>query len=149
MKRLLAGILLAFALSANDSLTAQCTTVYGACNGSVSGIACNTAPRVGLNWLVCAQPACAPSVNAFFLGGCAAPPVKIPGPVACANCSSNCLYGINPLVFTQPWPGTFCFQFNIPAERRLIGLTFCIQNACLFTTPCVCLSNTIQVRIQL
>ena len=47
MKRLLAGILLAFALSSIDSLAAQCTTVYGACNGSVSGIACNTAPRVG------------------------------------------------------------------------------------------------------
>jgi hypothetical protein len=134
-------------LAAGGETTAQCQIQGGACNAALAGIYCGTAPRVGLNWLVCARPACPPSRNALFLGACAVPRLPIPAPPACSNCAT-CFLDVFPILHAQNWPGTGCFDFPIPRDSRLIGLTFCIQNVCLFTQPCVCLSNGLLVRIQ-
>lgn len=121
---------------------AQCTQHVGGCTFE-SLIGCGTAPQIGTGFLVCARPTCSVGRQVMILGTCTAP-TPLRG-IACAICS-NCTLSVQPLVTFQ-WTGLGCFSISIPRNLSLVGATFCVQNACLYSPPCICTSNSIHVRI--
>jgi hypothetical protein len=143
--RLLSILLVVLLLT--TAAASQCTPFGFGCPGSGGGgINCGTTPRIGTTHLLCAQPACSTSTSVMLIGVCGGPLTFGP-PLACFNCP-RCNLDLSLIAFTVVWPGIFCLGLPIPNDARLIGVTFCAQNVCAYpTSRCLCLSNTIQIKL--
>ena len=124
---------------------AQCQPHGAGCLAPASAsISCGTLPQIGTTWLVCARPTCSTNSQFLMIGRCSGPTL-LPTALTCFGCP-RCNLDIQPAA-TLTWNGFGCYGIGIPRNTSLIGGVFCVQNGCLFTRPCVCLTNALQVRI--
>jgi hypothetical protein len=134
---------------------AQCTAVGPGCRSSGMNLACGN-PRVGTNWIIGEQSAvsCGGSVTnpvpmLTLFGSCFVPGLPLDPPLMCAACG-GCELNVLPIDFMVQWswpPRTLTIP--LPANPRLIGFQFCIQNACFdIRTACFCMSGAWQVTLM-
>ena len=152
-KLLLPLVLLALLV---PSLTAQCTVFGQSCASSGMNLICSSAPQIGTNWTIGERSAMAcnggttnPTQVLTIYGVCFPGGIPLSAPITCRSCGGCNLYVLPALgAIRWTWPPR-TQQIPIPADRNLVGATFCMQDACVEQTQgCVCTSNAIQVVIQ-
>jgi len=122
----------------------QCLPYGFGCNGPAQ-IGCGASPSIGTFLLLCARTSCGLQPNVMLLGSCGPGPNQIPAGLACSFCP-RCSLDLSAIWLARSWNGTGCLGIPIPNDHALVGQSLCAQNVCAYTA-CVCLTNTIQVRI--
>lgn len=133
---------------------AQCVPIGPGCAVSGMNLFCGT-PQIGTNWSIAEQNATAcggsssnpvPILTVF--GSCLVPGFVVMPPLACAACG-GCDLNVLPIDFVLQWTWPpRSTSVPIPMSPRLVGVQFCIQNACVDPTSlCICLSGAAQATI--
>jgi hypothetical protein len=155
MRSILALVLLASAVLA-PAPRSQCSPFGPPCASSGMQLVCSTRPLVGTTWRIgerdasaCGHSSATPGTLFTVYGFCFGGGVPIDPPLSCPQCAGcflNVLPSLGAVVWTWP-PRTQ--DIPIPANTRLIGATFCMQDVCVEPSRgCACMSQAIQVVIE-
>lgn len=114
--------------------------------GTAGGTICDSSsPRIGTIWEVSeADGGCAAS-RFMLVGLCNSTGLPI-SVVECASCT-GCRLHVLPIFTNRSW--NYEFTLPIPNDAGIVGLNFCVQNACLDAAMgCLCLSNTLSATVK-